>query len=178
MEYDASRGMMTMTSDGNGVPYFFRTPMIDGGISRYFDVSDYVVNTNARVLGVSMNYDGALAAIRADSTYIIDPTLRLQGLMQTNGGGNAGFDFHPQNTGGNSPIPGTRLAFSAAATPQIDVFDTYCYQKVGSIEVRDPIIGPIKASVRPDGRLVLVGASATGVIVVTVDRPFASSCAG
>ena len=49
----------------------------------------------ARVLGVSINFDGALSAIRADSTYLIDPTLRLQGTMQTNGGGNAGFDFHP-----------------------------------------------------------------------------------
>jgi len=176
MEYDASRGMMMMTDVGSLGRFFFRTPMIDGGISRYFDVSDYVVNTSARVMGVSMNYDGALAGIRADSTYIIDPTLRLQGLMQTGGGSNAGFDFHPQNTGGNSGVASTRLAFSAANGPQIEVFDTWCYAKVGTIEVRDPIVGPIKASVRPDGRLVLVGASATGVIVVTIDKPFTSSC--
>jgi hypothetical protein len=180
LEYDASRGMQSQIDLGpdRGGVWTFTQPMIDRGISRYFDVSDYVVNTNARVLGVSMNFDGALAAIRADSTYIIDPTLRLQGLMQTTGGNNAGFDFHPLNTGLNSPVASSRLAFSASSGPQIEVFDTYCYQKVGTIEVRDPIVGPIKASVRPDGRLVLVGASATGVIVVTVDRPFTSSCAG
>ncbi|AHG91512.1 hypothetical protein J421_3975 [Gemmatirosa kalamazoonensis] len=178
MMYDASRGMQMAIDLGLSGVWYFDQPMMDRGISRYFDVSDYVVNSNARVLGVSTNFDGELSAIRADSTYIIDPTLRLQGLMQTNGGSNAGFDFHPMNTGLNSPISNTRLAFSASTGPQIEVFDTYCYQKVGTIEVRDPIVGPIKASVRPDGRLVLVGASATGVIVVTVDRPFASSCAG
>ena len=177
MEYDASRGMAPSVELGINGTYYFRQPMIDAGISRYFDVSDYVVNTNAKVLGVAMNFDGMLAGIRADSTYIIDPTLRLQGLMQTTGGNNAGFDFHPLNTGLNSPVASTRLAFSASSGPQIEVFDTYCYQKVGTIEVRDPIVGPIKASVRPDGRLVLVGASSTGVIVVTVDKPFTSSCA-
>jgi hypothetical protein len=175
--YDASRGMQQQIDLGLLGTYYFTQPVMDRGISRYFDVSDYVVNSAARVLGVSINYDGALSAIRADSTYIIDPTLRLQGLMQTSGGGNPGFDFHPLNSGLNSPTPSARLAFSASNGPQIEVFDTYCYQKVGTIEVRDPIVGPIKASLRPDGRLVLVGASATGVIVVTVDRPFTSSCA-
>jgi hypothetical protein len=175
--YDASRGMQQSVNLGLRGWFSFTQPVFDQGVSRYFDVSDYVVNSNAQVLGVAINFDGALSAIRADSTYIIDPTLRLQGLMQTNGGSNPGFDFHPQNTGGNSPLAESRLAFSAARGPQIEVFDSYCYQKVGTIEVRDPIVGPIKASVRPDGRLVLVGASATGVIVVTVDKPFTSSCA-
>jgi hypothetical protein len=175
--YDASRGMQQSVNLGLRGWFSFTQPVFDQGVSRYFDVSDYVVNSNAQVLGVAINFDGALSAIRADSTYIIDPTLRLQGLMQTNGGSNPGFDFHPQNTGGNSPLAESRLAFSAGRGPQIEVFDSYCYQKVGTIEVRDPIVGPIKASVRPDGRLVLVGASATGVIVVTVDKPFTSSCA-
>jgi hypothetical protein len=174
--YDASRGMSPIVDLGIFGTFTLPQPIIDGGISRYFDVSDYVVNSNARVMGVAMNYDGALSAIRADSTYLIDPTLRLQGLMAT-GGANAGFDFHPLNAGYNSTAPNSRLAFSAANGPQIEVFDTYCYQKVGTIEVRDPIVGPIKASVRPDGRLVLVGASATGVILVTVDKPFTSNCA-
>ncbi|MBV9881124.1 MAG: hypothetical protein JO180_11540 [Gemmatirosa sp.] len=176
--YDASRGLDPSVAVSFGPPYMLQTPVFDLGISRAFDVSDYIVNTNAKVFGVAINFDGALAAIRADSTYIIDPTLRLQGLMQTSGGSNAGFDFHPLNSGNNSAVPGSRLAFSAATGPQIEVFDTYCYQKVGVIEVRDPIVGPIRASVRPDGRLVLVGASSTGVIVVTVDKPFTSACAG
>lgn len=176
--YDAGRGMQTVTPFTMiGNQYVYSFPMIDEGVSRYFDISDYVVNSAARVLGVAINFDGALSAIRADSTYIIDPTLRLQGLIQTSGGSNAGFDFHPGNTGLSSETASTRLAFSASEGPRIDVFDSYCYQKVGVIEVRDPIVGPIKSSVRPDGRLVLVGASATGVITVTVDQPFTSACA-
>jgi hypothetical protein len=176
MMYDVTRGMRTTYTSIFGNTYVVSAPTEDLGISRYFDVSDYVANSFAKVFGVAINFDGALAAIRADSTYLIDPTLRLQGLMQTSGGSNAGFDFHPRNEGGDSPVAGTRIAFSAAQGPRIEVFDTYCYQKLGTIEVRDPIIGPIKASARKNGGLVLVGASARGVIVVNLRQQFPTTC--
>jgi hypothetical protein len=130
------------------------------------------------VLGVAINVDGALSAIRGDSTYILDPQLRLQGLMQTSGGPNAGFDFHPLNatSGVATADVSLRLAFSASMAPQIEVFDSYCYQKLGTVEVRDPIVGPIKASVRPNGQIVLVGASARGVVVIPLNRTFTSGC--
>ena len=32
-------------------------------------------------MGVAINFDGALGAVRGDSTYLIDATLRLQGLL-------------------------------------------------------------------------------------------------
>ena len=51
--------------------------------------------------------------------------------------------------------------FAASAEPQIDIFDSYCYKKVATVPVRDPIIGPIKAALRPSsGQIVLVGATA------------------
>ena len=175
--YDADRGMQTGFVFG-GDYWTFSTPTYDLGVSPARDVSDFIANTFAKVRGVAINFDGALGAIRGDSTYILDPQLRLQGLMQTSGGGNAGFDFHPLNAGSGSfsPDVARRLAFSASQEPQIEVFDSYCYQKLGTIQVRDPIIGPIKASLRPNGQIVLVGASARGVVVVPLDRTFTSGC--
>jgi hypothetical protein len=156
----------------------FTTPVIDAGVSRPRDVSDFIANSFSSVKGVAINFDGALSAIRGDSTYLLDPNLRLQGLLQTTGGPNAGFDFHPQNAGSGSSTTDVsrRLSFSASMTPQIEVYDTYCYQKLGSIEVRDPIVGPIKASLRANGQIVLVGASARGVVVIPLERQFTSGC--
>ena len=174
--YDASRGLAPLVTDVlTNKTYQLSLPIHDLGISRAFDVSDFIANTNARVAGVAINFDGALGAVRGDSTYLVDPTLRLQGLLQTDGGPNAGFDFHPANAGRNSS-PGTRLAFSASRLPQIEIYDTYCYQRVRTIPVRDPIVGPIRASFRAGGDLVLVGATRTGVIVVTVPQPIRSGC--
>lgn len=174
--FDASRGLApTETDPLTNQTYTLSTPVTDLGVSRAFDVSDVIANTYARVAGVAINFDGGLGAIRGDSTYLIDPTLRLQGLLQTDGGPNAGFDFHPLNTGRNSAA-GTRFAFSASQLPQIEIYDTYCYQRVRTIPVRDPIVGPIRASFRANGDLVLVGATHTGVIVVPVPQPIRSAC--
>ena len=174
--FDASRGLASrVTNVLTNKTYQLTTPVHDLGASRAFDVSDFIANSFARVAGVAINFDGGLGAIRGDSTYLVDPTLRLQGLLQTDGGGNAGFDFHPKNTGSNSAA-GTRLAFSASQLPQIEIYDTYCYQRVRTIPVRDPIVGPIRASFRSNGDLMLVGATRTGVIVVSVPQPVSSSC--
>jgi CHASE2 domain-containing sensor protein len=69
----------------------------------------------------------------------------------------------------------TRLAFAASGEPSIEIYDTYCYQRVSTIPVRDPIIGPIKSAFR-NGRIVLVGATARGVVIVSVDNTFTTSC--
>ncbi len=174
LSYDASAGLRSVlapqTSDIHWYP-------IDGGVSRAGDVSDYVANTFARMSGVAINFDGELAAIRADSTYIINPTLRLLGLLQTSRG-NAGFDFHPQNAGDglNTPLQ-QRLAFAASSEPVIEVYDTYCYRKVFQIPVRDPVIGPIKSSLRPNtGTIILTGATARGVVSVALPGNIPNSC--
>jgi hypothetical protein len=175
--YEVDPGLQTQI-DIAGRSWMFQTPIIDRGISRPRDVSDFIANTYSSVKGVAINFDGALSAVRGDSTYVLDPQLRLQGLMPTTGGPNAGFDFHPLNAGSGAFTPdiSRRLAFSASMTPQIEVYDSYCYQKLGAVEIRDPIIGPIKASLRPNGQIVLVGASARGVVVIPLEREFNSGC--
>jgi hypothetical protein len=164
MTYDATMGM-------DSIP---PTPVIDRGISRPLDVADFVANTFSRVQGVGINFDGELNAVKGDSTYLFDRMLRLQGILQSRPGG-GGLDFHPLNTGANSTLR-TRLAFIASSEPVIDVFDTYCYRKIASIPIRHPIIGPVRATTRPNGQLVLVGATVRGVTVVALPDNFTTSC--
>jgi hypothetical protein len=163
LTYDATRGM-----DAAGVT--------DLGVSPAADVSDFIANAFAKVGGVAMNFDGSLSGIRADSTYLLNPALRLQGILPTTQS-NAGLDFHPANSGANSFPLSSRLVFAASAEPQIEIFDSYCYKRVATVPIRDPIIGPIKAALRPStGQIVLVGATTRGVVIVTLPDTFTTSC--
>ncbi|HJP86937.1 MAG TPA: hypothetical protein VJ852_13165 [Gemmatimonadaceae bacterium] len=148
---------------------------VDRGVSPPVDVLDFIANTSARMFGVAINFDGGLAAFRADSTYITNPALRLQGVLNTTVS-NAGLDFHPQNTGINSFPLNTRLAFAASSEPLIEIYDTNCYLRVGTIPIRDPIIGPVTAALRPNGQLVLVGATARGVVIAQLPNTFTTTC--
>jgi hypothetical protein len=148
---------------------------IDRGVSPPTDVSDFIANTSARMFGVAINFDGGLAAIRADSTYVLNPALRLLGIFNTTNT-NAGLDFHPQNTGIFSFPLNTRLAFAASSEPLIEIYDTNCYLRVGTIPIKDPIIGPITAALRPSGELVLVGATARGVVIAQLPNTFTTTC--
>lgn len=150
-------------------------PVVDRGISRPLDVTDFIANTFARVQGVGVNFDGELNAVKGDSTYLFDRTLRLQGILQSRPS-MGGLDFHPHNRGANSTPLRTRLAFVASSEAVIDVFDTYCYRQIAQIPVRDPIIGPIKSTIRPNGQLVLVGATQRGVTLVSLGDNFTTTC--
>ncbi len=178
MMYDITQGFETTTTSVQGNTVTLPVPVVDKGISRPEDVSDIIANSFARVGGIAINFDGELGAIRGDSTYIVDATLRLQGTLQTSGG-NPGFDFHPANAGvgpNSSPV-GTRIGFAASAQSQIEAYDTYTFRRCLIIPTRDPIIGPIKASVRGgSGDVVLVGATTSGVVIVTVTQAQLSSC--
>ena len=162
MTYNAARG-----SDPN-------FPFIDLGVSPASDVSDFIANAFSKVQGVAINFDGSLVAIRGDSTYLLNGALRLQGVLPT-ATANAGIDFHPQNNAAAFPLS-TRLIFAASSQPLIDVYDTNCYQKIAQIQIRDPIIGPVKAALRPTGQLVLVGATARGVVIATLPNTFTTTC--
>ena len=167
-----SRAMMYDASRGADPTY----PFVDLGVSPPSDVGDFIANSFAQVKGVALNFDGSLAGIRADSTYILNPALRLQGVLGTTAS-NAGLDFHPLNVGSNSFPTNTRLAFAASSEPLIEIFDTRCYQRVATIPIKDPIIGPVKAAYRiSTAQLVLVGATARGVVIATLPNTFTTTC--
>jgi hypothetical protein len=174
--YDVNRGFLDSIPDAFGVKQALPTPGVDKGVSPATAVSDFIANTFAEVKGVAINFDGSLSAIRADSTYVLNPLLRLQGVLNTTVS-NAGLDFHPLNTGPNSFPLNTRLLFAASSEPTIEIFDTHCYQRVSSIPIRDPIIGPIKAAYQvATGQLVLVAATARGVVIATLPNTFTTTC--
>jgi hypothetical protein len=150
-------------------------PVIDRGVSRAGDVTDFIANSFSRVEGVGINFDGELSAVKGDSTYLLDRTLRLQGILESRSG-LGGLDFHPLNAGTNMANLRARLSFVASSEPVIDVFDTHCYRRIAQVAIREPIIGPVRATVRPNGQLVLVGATRRGVTVVALADTFTTTC--
>jgi hypothetical protein len=176
VSFDADRGFADTFTNQAGATVAIPIPVVDKGVSPSTAVSDFIANTFAEVKGVAINFDGSLSAIRADSTYILNPLLRLQGVLGTTVN-NAGLDFHPLNTGPNSFPLNTRLLFAASSEPQIDIFDTHCYQRVSTIPIRDPIVGPIKAAYRlSTGQLVLVAATVRGVVIAQLPNTFTTTC--
>jgi hypothetical protein len=179
--FDAAAGLQPTITLSNGVVKTLKTPVIDRGISPPALVSDIVANAFARVAGVAINFDGALSAVRADSIYLFNQNLRLQGTFQTATSGNAGFDFHPLNSGNGVDTPlKSCYAFAASTEPTIEVYENNHFKRIAVIPVKNPIIGPIKSALRPDGQLILVGATARGVVIVNVDPALfgGASCPG
>ncbi len=185
LTYDADAGLRTATQQvvtdtttGAVTTYTSQQAIVDAGVSPPSDVSDLIANAFSPVRGVAVSADGELFAIRADSTYLFNNTLRLYGLLQTQGG-NAGFDFHPLNAPGANLSGGTlatRLSFAASREAVVEVFDTRCFQRVGVIAIKDPIIGPLKTAVR-GSRIVAVGATARGVVVLDLNpADYAATC--
>lgn len=171
--FNAAFGLDSTTTLPSGVIRRLRTPVIDLGVSPPARVADLTANTFARVGGVAINFDGALAAVRADSIYLFNQDLRHQGTFQTSTSGNPGFDFHPQNSGNGitslSPLKSC-YSFAASTEPSIEVYENNHFKRIAVIPVKNPIIGPIKSAVRqPSGQLILVGATAKGVVIVNVD---------
>ncbi len=176
MTFDVNRGFVTQATDVSGKVGTLPFPVIDRGVSPAQDVSDFVANSFAKVSGVAMNFDGSLTGVRADSTYLLNLQLRLQGILGTTQA-NGGLDFHPLNSGPNSFPLSSRLVFAASSEPQIEIFDSYCYKRVTTVPIRDPINGPIKAAYRESsGQIVLVGATTRGLVIVTLPNNFTTSC--
>lgn len=185
LTYDVDAGLrrvtqqiVTDTATGAVTTFTSQLSFVDAGVSPPSDVSDLIANAYSPVRGVAVSADGELFGIRADSTYLFNNTLRLYGLLQTQGG-NAGFDFHPLNAPGPNLSGGTlatRLSFAASREPILEVFDTRCFQRVGVIAIKDPIIGPLKTAVR-GSRIVAVGATARGVVVLDLNpADYAATC--
>jgi hypothetical protein len=156
-----------------GVP-FSGDEIVDLGISPALRVRDFIVNTAIPVKSIALNFNGLTNLVRADSIYVLDEGLRLMGLMSI-GNLNSGMDMnfdHAFDARDRGSPPGTsddRLVFGASDDPVIEVFDTYWYDKIAVIPVRDPITGPLRVSENAaTGEQILVGVTANGVVAVAV----------
>lgn len=181
MAYDARdqllQGPNITCSTGNGT---FETGSsdIDFGMSPGRDVSDFIANTGIKVVAVATNFNGLTNAVRADSIYYLNQDLRRMvtsaappGTSPFTPGMDMNYfhDFAPTGTCpncGGGTDKNQRLMFSANPNGNIDVFDTFFGAFLGSIPVRDPIIGPLRVARDAGGNQLLFGVTATGLLVL------------
>jgi hypothetical protein len=157
---------------------------VDFGITPAVDVSDFISNTGVSIQSIATNFNGGTNLVRADSIYYLDEGLRLKGTSVAPPGA-AGMDMNYNHafaagaagtpTFGGSGNPNDRLVFSARPDGNIDIFDTFFYANVGTIPVRDPIIGPLRVARDLSGNQLLFGITGRGLVTVrlpTVANPF------
>jgi hypothetical protein len=133
---------------------------VDEPFVRHGEVRDLVGNTAERLVGLALNYDGSLGLARGSEAFFFSTDLRLQGVVETDLGG-GGATMHVDN------LP---RAFVSGTTPDglafIDVVDTFYFQRLGRIFLRDPVTGPIRAVRAPQGGLKIYAVTAGGVVAV------------
>jgi hypothetical protein len=159
---------------------------IDLGMSPGVDVSDFVSNTGVKVASIATNFNGLTNVVRADSIYYLDEGLRLKGASVAPVGApgmdmNYNHAFAAGQPGtpafGGPGNPNNRILFAARPDANIDVFDTFFYGVLGSIPIRDPIIGPLRVARDASGNQLLFGITARGLVMLrlpTVVNPFPS----
>ena len=185
MSYDARAQLLVGTPAGCGTGNGTRDSGqvdIDFGMSPGREVSDFIANTGIRVVSVATNFNGLTNAVRADSIYYLDQDLRRMVTSAAPPGPSPltpGMDmnyFHDFAPTGQCPPGSTfcgggtdknqRLMFSASPSGNIDVFDTFFGAFLGSIPVRDPIIGPLRVARDVGGNQLLFGVTPNGLLVV------------
>ncbi len=149
---------------------------IDRGVTPEIDVSDFISNTGVSIHSVATNFNGGTNMVRADSIYFLDEGMKLKGSapaplgafgmdMNYNHAFLAGSPGTP--TFGGSGNPNDRIAFSARADGNIDVWDTFFFNQIGTIVVRDPIIGPLRVARNlANTRQWLFGVTPVGVVMI------------
>ncbi len=178
LTFDVNVGVTATCLDTAGVA---RPLNLDNGVSPDLEVRNFITNTAVSVKSIATNFNGTTNLIRADSIYVIDRFLRLQGLIPV-GGTNFGMDLNfNHNFDAKSELsptgvsPNERIVFAASAQAVIDVYDTYFYSKVTSIPIRDPITGPLRVARLASGEQILVGVTSRGVVTVrlpAIANPF------
>ena len=156
---------------------------VDFGMSPGIDVVDFTSNTGIKIKSIAINFNGGTNLARADSVYFLDEGLRLKGTScpETVPGSGClpgpGMDMNYDHrfAAGVGGTPGTwggtadstnRVVFVARSDGNIDVFDTFFYNSIGTIPVRDPIIGPLRVGKDAGGNQLLFGVTAKGLVMV------------
>jgi len=160
----------------------------DLGVTPAIDVSDFISNTGVNIHSVATNFNGGTNLVRADSIYFLDEGMKLKGTAPAPLGafgmdmnynhkflaGDPGTPTFPPGTGN----PNDRIAFSARPDGNIDVWDTFFYGQIGTIVVRDPVIGPLRvARNRANTRQWLFGVTTAGLVMIelpVITNPFPS----
>lgn len=123
-------------------------------LSGIIPVSDLLTNAAEEVRGLAVNHDGSLAAARGvQGAYFFDANLRDQGFTAISLPGDAqGIALHPLHANYRSnenPTgqyrPDVHLAFVSSGNRTVDIIDTQRFRRIGSVTIRDNIVGPLRA---------------------------------
>ncbi|HEX8450510.1 MAG TPA: hypothetical protein VF647_00370, partial [Longimicrobium sp.] len=135
---------------GEGVREFGRILyfQLQGGnlVGSSRESSDLIQNAADRVIGLGLNSDGSLGVARGNQVYFFDSSLRLAGVTRS-GSPTGGSAMHPLNAG-YPANDGRRLGFTSgvdANGPYIDVIDTYSFETIRRLPVRDRVTGTVIA---------------------------------
>ncbi|MDT8341846.1 MAG: hypothetical protein RQ751_10065, partial [Longimicrobiales bacterium] len=123
-------------------------------LSGILPVSDFLTNASERVRGVGVNYDGTLVVARGDLAYFFNEKLRVEGVNEEVAlpSQAQGATFHPLHA--NFPTlenplgqyrPDIHLAFVGSGNRTVDIIDTQRFRRIGSVTIRDNIVGPLRA---------------------------------
>jgi hypothetical protein len=147
----------------------------DRGLTPAIDVSDFISNTGTKISSIAVNFNGGTNVVRADSIYYLDEGLRLKGTSVAPTGA-FGMDMNYNHAfaagaGGTPPFggggnPNDRILFAARPDGNIDAFDTFFYGVVGTVPVRDAIIGPLRVSRDASGNQLLFGVTSRGIVTL------------
>lgn len=163
--HTSGAGRIILIADSTGVMPNFYSPLVT--------ITDLTDNASEPVFGLAIDQTGLTVAAHGNQSYfaaVEDPFhLRLQGKYDSFDNG-AGITFHPQANGTLTPQD-QRLAFVAAASGQIEVVDIAYYTNRARLQLKNPIYGPIRASLpmpgdSPDVILKLFAMSQNGLIVI------------
>ena len=149
---------------------------VDFGMSPGVDVSDFISNTGVHVSSIATNFNGGTNVVRADSIYFLDEGLRLKGAsVAPTGAPGMDMNYLHNDPAGQPGTPANRILFAARPDANIDVFDTFYYGVIGSIPIRDPIIGPLRVARDAAGNQLLFGITARGLVMLrlpAIANPF------
>jgi hypothetical protein len=143
---------------------------IDIGISPGIRVRDEISNVASPVRSVAINFNGLTNIVRADSVYILNKDLKLGGTIQV-GGPNPGMDlFYDHDFDPVIPtgVKNHRIVFLAREDANLDVFDTFRFEPVTTIPIRDPVIGPLRVARLSATEQIMIGVTQAGVVVVRI----------
>lgn len=122
---------------------------ITQSISNEITVADLVNNASEHILGLDLNSDGSLGAARgAEAAYFFKSDLRLQGRFEAPvQAGRSGAGLHPQHPSYNTfPPPAANALAFVADGHSIRIVDTIHFGELGTIAIRDEVIGPLRVS--------------------------------
>ncbi len=158
-------GRVIMVKDSAGVVPNYFSPVVT--------ISDLTDNASEQVFGVALDLSGGTVAAHGSEAFfsaVSDPFhLRLQGKFDSADNG-AGITFDPQADGTLTPQQ-HRLAFVASSSGQIEIVDIAYYIARGKLQLKNPIYGPLRASLPMPGDppsvvMKLYAVSTQGLVVI------------